>query len=603
MAPAARKMRRKLAAILMADIVGYSRLTGLDEPGTLTRFKQHLKTFIRPAIRRGRGRLVKTLGDGLLAEFDSPVNAVECALAIQTGAAEWNRSKVADHQIRYRIGINLGDIVFEDGDILGDGVNVAARLQTLSETNGIVVSQTVAQHITGKLEVAFEDMGEQKLKNIREPVRVYRVHPATNTSDQPLRRHVHTETPTIGVLPLANMSKDPEQSYFSDGIAEDLITELSRFRTISVVSRTASFRYRDTTVDMQKIADELGAQFLVEGSVRKAEQRLRITLQLIHAQSRKHVWAEKYDVELSDLFTVQDDVTRRVVAAIVPKMEAEELEIARKRPTAHMRAYDCYLRGKAMYQAATSSHGKIDARPLFEEAVGIDPEFARPYCYLAAIDNLRAVTLAPGASTTVLRDQARQYALKAASLDDSDPLTHLSLSWSHLWRHEFDAARKHLDIATRLNPNDSDRAVDRGTTLMYLGEPEAAVEIILNAIRLNPFHPDAYLVDLAEAYFAAHRYEDMLRVAEQVSDSSAIFMAWKAAACAYAGRTENARQLATQFVEGVRAIWAGKRDAGPTEYVEWLLSFSPFRRPEDTEHLVQGLKLAGLEIRRGGERR
>jgi TolB-like protein len=597
MAPAARKMRRKLAAILMADIVGYSRLTGLDEPGTLARFKQHLKAFIRPAIRRGHGRLVKTLGDGLLAEFDSPVNAVECALAMQTGAAEWNRSKVADHQIRYRIGINLGDVVLEDGDVLGDGVNVAARLQTLSETDGIVVSQTVAQHITGKLAVAFEDMGEQKLKNIREPVRVYRVRAAA-TTEQALHHHTPTATPTIGVLPLANMSKDPEQTYFSDGIAEDLITELSRFRTISVVSRTASFRFRDAGADIQKIADELGAQFLVEGSVRRAEQRLRITLQLIHAQSRKHVWAEKYDVGLSDLFAVQDDVTRRVVAAIVPKIEAEELEIARKRPTAHMRAYDCYLRGKALYQAATDSLGKINARPLFEEAIAIDPEFARPYCYLAAIDNLRAVTLAPGASTALLRDQARQYALRAASLDDSDPLTHLSLSWSHLWRREFDAARKHLDIATRLNPNDTDRAVDRGTTLMYLGEPDAAIEIMLNAMQLNPFHPDSYRVDLAEAYFAAHRYDDMLRLAEQVADPSPLFTAWKAAACAYAGRDGDAQRLAKQFVDSVHAIWTGKPDAGPTDYVEWLLSFSPFRRAEDTDHLVQGLRRAGLDIAR-----
>jgi tetratricopeptide (TPR) repeat protein len=205
--------------------------------------------------------------------------------------------------------------------------------------------------------------------------------------------------------------------------------------------------------------------------------------------------------------------------------------------------------------------------------------------------------LSPGASTTLLRNQAREYALKAASLDDSDPLTHLSLSWSHLWRREFDAARKHLDIATRLNPNDTDRAVDRGTTLMYLGEPDAAIEIILDAMRLNPFHPDSYLVDLAEAYFAAHRYDDMLHVAEQITDTSPIFTAWRAAACAYAGRTEEARRLADRFVESVSAIWAGRPGAGPTEYVEWLLSFSPFRRREDTDHLVEGLRRAGLDIR------
>jgi adenylate cyclase len=596
MAQSRSKVRRKLAAILMADVVGYSRLTGLDETGTLAQFKRHMTDHIRPAIRRCRGRLVKTLGDGLLAEFDSAVNAVECALSMQEGAALQNKALPADRQLRFRIGINLGDVVFEDDDVLGDGVNVAARLQTLAEPGGIVVSQSIAKHVAGKLAVSFADLGEQSLKNIAEPVHAFKV--AAPGMHEPAHGNIPAPSgkPIIAILPFLNLSKDPEQSYFSDGITEDMITELSRFRTISVIARNSSFVYRDKSVDVKQIAKDLNAQFVVEGSVRKFEERVRITVQLIHAESRRHVWAEKYDVGLSEIFAVQDDVIRRVVATIVPKIEAEELDIARRRPTSHARAYDCYLRGKAKYHAATDGPGKVEARRHFEEAVEIDPEFARSYCYLAAIDNNLTLFSAAGTSLAALREQAKQYAIKAASLDDSDPLTHLSLAWSHLWRCEFDAARKHLDIATRLNPNDADRAMDRGTTLMYLGEPEAAIDIMLGAMRLNPFYPDFYLVDLAEVYFAAHRYEDMIRTAEQITNASAAFTAWKAAAYAYAGREQDARRHAEQFVQSVRAIWAGDPAAGPVEYVEWLLSFCPFRRPQDTEHLARGLLLAGLEI-------
>ena len=578
----------------MADVVGYSRLTGADEIGTLAQFKRHMSEYIRPAIRRGHGRLVKTLGDGLLVEFDSAVDAVNCALAVQEGAAIRNHSVAPDHQMRFRIGINLGDVVLEGGDVLGDGVNVAARLQTLAEPGDVVVSQSIAQHVTGKIAGALEDLGEHALKNIAKPVQVFRI--VASHKPMTTKQTETSPTPAVAILPFVNLSNDPEQSYFSDGIAEDMLTELSRFRTISVIARNSSFVYRDKSVDVKQIAKELSIQFLVEGSVRKIGQRVRITVQLIHAESRRHVWAEKYDVELSDIFSVQDDVTRRVVATIVPKIETEELEIARRQPTAHMRAYDCYLRGKAKYHAATDGPSKLEARRYFEEATEIDPEFARAYCYLAAIDNSLTLFSAAGTSLAPLREQAKQFALKAASLDDSDPLTHLSLAWSHLWRREFDAARRHLDIATRLNPNDADRAMDRGTTLMYLGEPDAAVDVMLAAIRLNPFHPKSYSVDLAEAYFAAHRYDDMIRVAEQTGDTSPKFMAWKAAAYAYAGRMDDARHWAERFIADVRALWAGEASAGPTQYVEWLLSFCPFRRPEDREHLVHGLRLAGLTI-------
>jgi TolB-like protein len=589
------KQRRKLAAILMADVVGYSRLTRLDEPGTLAEVRLRVNEQMRPQIRRHRGKLVKTLGDGVLAEFSSPVDAVQCALALQEASSARNRTQQKEKQLELRIGINLGDVVLEDGDILGDGVNIAARLQTLADPGGIVISHALAQHVKGKLSATLEDLGEKKLKNIPDPVRVYKVLLPGAVAGRPARQEKASATPSIAVLPFLNMSGDPEQSYFSDGITEDIITELARFRTFQVIARNSSFVYRDKAVDVKQIADELGVEFVVEGSVRKLDERVRITVQVINAETRRHVWADKYDVDLSGIFAVQDDVTRRVVATLVPKIEAEELENARKRPTAHVRAYECYLRGKALYFSGLDAKGRAGAQKFFEEAIALDPQFAAPYCYLARIENNFTMFSAAGVPLEPFRLRAWQYAQKAVALDDSDPHAHFCLAWCHLWRHEFEAARKHLDISMRLNPNDAERAVDRGTTLMYLGEVEAGIESMNLGIRLNPYHPDAFLGDLAEAYFVARRYDDMLKLAEQIRDPSPRFPAWKAAAYAYAGRQEEARHAAEDFVARVRAIWAGDASAGTPQYVAWLLSFSPFRSQADRRHLVEGLKRAGLD--------
>ncbi len=590
----ATKQRRKLAAVLMADVVGYSRMTHLDEQGTLAEVRHRVDEQMRPLIRRHRGKLVKTLGDGVLAEFSSPVDAVHCALALQEASVERNRTQPKDKQLEFRIGINLGDIVLEDDDILGDCVNVAARLQTLADPGGILVSQALAQHVKGKLSAPLEDLGEKKLKNIPEPVRVFKVLVPGAVAGRTARTEKGSTAPSIAVLPFVNMSGDPEQRYFSDGITEDIITELSRFRTLSVIARNSSFVYRDRAVDVKQIADELGVQFVVEGSVRKLEERVRITVQAINADSRRHIWADKYDVDMSDIFAVQDDVTRRVVATLVPKLEAEELESARKRP--HARAYDCYLRGKAAYYSAHEAKAWVEAAKYFEEAIAIDPQFAAPYCYLARIENNFTMFGAAGTPLAPFRERAWQYAKTAVALDDSDAHAHFCLAWCHLWRHEFEAARKHLDISTRLNPNDAERAVDRGTTLMYLGEVDAAVESMTLGIRLNPYHPDAFLGDLAEAYFVAHRYDEMLKLAAQIPDPSPRFPAWKAAAFAYVGRQDEARREAENFIARVRAIWAGDAAAGPREYVAWLLSFSPFRNESDRRHLIEGLKRAGIDF-------
>jgi len=585
--------RRKLAAVMMADVVGFSRMTNEDEPATLAALKESLAGVIRPQIRTFNGKLIKSLGDGFLATFDSPVHAVECALAIQHDINTHAGKQASGQRLPFRIGINLGDIVLDGRDVMGDTVNVASRLPELAEPGGIVIAASIAEHVRGKVPSGFTDLGPRPLKNIAAPVRVFRLNAASTTAPAAPRPVVR---PAIAVLPFANMSGDAEQLYFSDGITEDIITELARFRTISVIARTSSFAYRGRALDVKQVAAELGVQFLVEGSVRKFDNRARITVQLIAADTGRHIWADRWDLELDAIFRVQDEITRKVVAMVVPKIEAAELEIARRNPTGQMRAYDCYLRAKALYYAATDAAGRMEARRLFEEAIRLDSAFAAPYGFIVRVDNTQAKFAGAGAPIGSLRESAWRAAQRAATLDDSDAMIQLELAWCHLWRGEFDAAERHLKIAMDLNPNDPDRAVDFGTTLMYLGDAERAIELMNAAMHLNPLHPDTYVTDLAEANFVARRYEEMLKLAEQVPDASPQFAAWKAAGYAFAGRSAEAEAQARLFIKNMKAIWAGDPEAAEAEYVQWLLSFCPFRRSEDLQHLMEGLRLAGLPV-------
>lgn len=579
----------------MADMVGYSRLMGADEPGTLAQFKKQLREFIEPTIQECSGRLVKTLGDGLLVEFDSPVNAVNCAISIQANAAKNAASMPGGPPLRYRIGVNFGDIIADGDDIVGDVVNIAARIQALAEPGETHISHAVFEHVKGKVTADFDELGERALKNIAQPILVYRVRSRSGHA-HPSAELPLSVNPVVAVLPFTAMSGDPEQQYFSDGMAEDIITELSRFRTVSVIARNSSFVYRDRATDVQQIGRDLGAQFVVEGSVRKFADSARITVQLVNSEWRHHIWAERYDTALADIFKVQDDVTRRVVASIVPRIESEELEVARRRPTSHMRAYDCYLRGKAEYYAARDGAGIEKSRHYFNEAVRLDPVFASAYCYLAKIENTMSMFVAAGTPLGPFRERAWHLTNKAASLDSNDAVTQLSLAWGHLYRREFDAARRHFDISSKLNPNDAELAVDRGTTLMCLGEADAAIGLILTGLRLNPLHQESCLADLAEAYFVAHRYEDMIQAAEQIGDPTPRFSAWRAAGYAMAGRGAEAKHHAEVFLKQLNAIWEGAPGAGPGEYVDWLLSWSPFRRLEDRDHLLEGLRCAGLRF-------
>jgi TolB-like protein len=341
------RVERRLTTILAADVAGYSRLTGLDEEGTHARLQDHLQSLLEPKIAEHRGRIVKRTGDGLLAEFGSVVDAVRCAVDVQEGMVQRNTDVSEEKRIEFRLGINIGDIIIDHGDIFGDGVNVAARLEGIADPGGMCISDWAYQQVRDKLDVVFEDAGEQQLKNIARPVRMYRVRPvgaaATKRSSLSL-----PDKPSIAVLPFQNMSGDPEQEYFADGIVEEIITALSRFRELFVIARNSSFTYKGRAVDMKQVGRELGVRYVLEGSVRKAGNRLRITGQLIDTQTGAHLWADRFEGTLEDIFDLQDQVTGKVIAAIVPKLEQVEIDRAKRKPTENLDAYDYYLRGMAI---------------------------------------------------------------------------------------------------------------------------------------------------------------------------------------------------------------------------------------------------------------
>src|ERR1700759_803029 len=377
------RVERRLAAILAADVAGYSRLMGADEEGTLARLKACRKALVDPKISEYRGRIVKTTGDGMLVEFGSAVDAVRCAVELQRGVASSNVDIPEAKRIEFRIGIHVGDIIIDDNDIFGDGVNIAARLEGIADPGGICISDDAHRQIRGKTEVAYDDMGHQSLKNITEPRRAWRSRPATNAEpsevvDRPAPMLALPDKPSIAVLPFTNMSGDPEQEYFADGIVEDIITALSRMTWLVVIARNSSFTYKGKAVDIKQVGRELGVRYVLEGSVRKAGNRVRITGQLIDAATGTHLWADRFDGALEDVFELQDEVTTNVIGAISPKLEQAEIERARRKPTEKLAAYDYFLRGMAnIYQGTKQAN--LEALQNFQQAISVDENFSTAY--------------------------------------------------------------------------------------------------------------------------------------------------------------------------------------------------------------------------------
>jgi adenylate cyclase len=481
------RVQRRLAAILAADVAGYSRLTGVDEEGTIARLRALRRELIDPAIAEHRGRIVKTTGDGILIEFASVVDAVRCAVEVQEGMATRNDGEPANRRIEFRVGIHLGDVVVDGDDLLGDGVNVAARLETAAEPGGVCISEDVYRQVRDRVPCQLVDGGEQQFKNIARAVRVYRVADGTSTTAASQATLPLPDKPSIAVLPFQNMSGDVEQEYFADGVVEEIITALSRFRHLFVIARNSSFAYKSHAVDVKQVGRQLGVRYVLEGSVRKAANRVRITGQLIDSSSNAHLWGDRFDGSLEDIFDLQDQVTASVVGAITPRLEQAEIERAKRKPTESLNAYDCYLRALAnFYKQPLSPDCADKALALCYQAIELDPEFATAYGLGASCYSLRKMagyTTDPAQETAETARLARRVVELGG--DDAAALSWLGWPLAYVVR-DLDASIATIERALVLNSNLARAWYASGLVRSFYGEPEIAIEHLGRALRLNP---------------------------------------------------------------------------------------------------------------------
>jgi adenylate cyclase len=512
------RVQRRLAAIMAADAVGYSRMMGRDEAGTLARLKSLRSEFLHPKVAEYGGRIVKTTGDGTLIEFPSAVDAVSNAVDVQRGMAVRNASLPEDQQIQIRIGINVGDIIVDHEDIYGDGVNVAARLESIAEPGGICVSSIVNESVGNRVDVAFTDGGEVRVKNIDRLIRVWKWRPdADPSSNQPGPKTAAPalpDKPSLAVLPFTNMSGDPEQEYFADGIAEDIITELSRLPWFFVIARNSSFSFKGKAVDVKKIGAELGVAYVLEGSVRKAGNRLRINAQLIDAATGNHVWAARYDREIADIFDIQDKINQAIIGAVAPEFVSAELKRTRQKDPADLSAWECVMRGRA-HVWKFGREDSLIARRLFEQAMTLSPKSGLGASDLALVYFLDAFYGWGQSREQSLKDMIAT-AEKSAAADETDPLALTILAWSYLFALKWDLALATIDRAIALSPNFAPAIGIRGTILACADEIDAGIAAIEEAMRRSPrdgFMP-FWLMGLYWAYHCLQDYEKAAATAQ-----------------------------------------------------------------------------------------
>ncbi len=587
-------MERRLAAILAADVVGYSRLMGEDEAGTLARLKSLHKELVRPSITERKGRIVKLMGDGLLAEFPSVVEAVQCAADIQKAMPDRETDLPEERRTRLRIGVNLGDIIVEGSDIYGDGVNVAARLEALAEPGGICVSGPTFDTVDGKLDLAFEDIGEQQVKNIAKPVRVYRLasgRPQKGPPIHPAEPLPLPDKPSIAVLSFDNMSGDPEQEYFSDGITEDIITQLSRFREILVIARNSSFAYKGKAVKVQDIGRDLGVAYVVEGSVRKAGNQVRVTAQLIETATGNHLWAERYDRELEDVFAVQDEITRTIVGTVQGRVDLVGQQRALRLSGEGLRAYDMVLKGKALCLLYTKEEN-ARAREILEQAIALDPDNTEALVWLAETYFVEA-NERWGLDFKGSYERALELIRQAVRSDETDSTAHSMLGELHMHLQDYGQAEFHLKKGLELNPNNFHARASMGIFLAAIGEPERALEEFDQAKTLNPIDPSWVPLYRGVAYFTARRYKAAVAALKETQDPLDELFGWLAASYALAGQIDEARAAMDEYLRRAERNMASVPDRLEDwrEYWQWIAAY---KNPADLEHLMDGLRKAGL---------
>jgi adenylate cyclase len=584
------RVNRKLAAVLAADVVGYSRLMGADEAGTLAALKHHREIVFDPAVAAHNGRIVKLIGDGAIVEFASVVDAVNCAISVQRSGPSLPDANGRQPAIVLRIGINLGDVIIEGDDIYGDGVNIAARLEPLAEPGGICVSSIVNESIGNRIDVHFQDSGEITAKNIDRPIRIWKWHPkAIKKSHPPVngaKPLPDLATASIAVLPFTNMSGDPEQEYFSDGISEDIITDLSKISGLTVIARNSSFTYKGRAVDVRQVSRDLGVGSVLEGSIRRAGNRVRITAQLVDATNGAHLWADRYDRDLTDIFEVQDDVTRRIVGALKVTLSPDEKARLADSGAPDINAYDCYLRGRELLTVNPKNRERFEQSiKFFTRAAEIDPSYSLAYAGLSMAYNLDYQNRWSDTPDNSLR-LAKDNAERAIEKNPKEPFARLVASWAAIFEKDLDRAKSEADIALSLNPNYSGAYVILGHIETLSGRPLEAIPALERATRLDPTFRQQHLHFLGMAHLLAGKYETAAALLRERillvpgTDFSRVLLA---SALGYLGEVDEARR-----------IWRELKEINPKYSFGEHFARQAFRKEDDVQRIAEGLAKAGL---------
>jgi adenylate cyclase len=587
-------VERRLVAIFAADVEGYSRLMGRDEVGTLRNLTERRK-ILDALILAHRGRIANTAGDSVLAEFASAVDAVLCALEAQIACADANDQLPLDRRINFRIGVHVGDVMVRAGDILGDGVNIAARLEGIAESGGICISDDAHRQVRGKVDVAFDDMGPQTLKNIAEPMRAWQIRigsePASDHRKNPAPPNqplALPDMPSIAVLPFQNMSGDPEQEYFADGMVEDIITGLSRSKSLFVIARNSSFTYKGKAVDIKRVGRELGVRYVLEGSVRKSGNRVRITGQLVDAATGNHIWADRYDSTLEDIFDLQDRVTMSLIGAIAPHLERAEIARAQRKPTENLQAYDYYLRALAIFYRFSTREANMEAFKLAQTAYNLDPDFAAPFA-LAADSLVQRWGFGWSSGGPEEVTEASRLARRALELDKDDP-TVLATAGLVLgiFVGDVEEGAALLARAISLNPNLALARTWNGYVQLYLGDGDAAIEHLQIGLRMSPLDPRIFVAQagMATAHFLAGRYEEAKLWAKISLQQNPHYI--------NSHRMMMACHAMTGRVEEARLSCAVARQIDPDQRISTVLTSWHFRRPKDLQLFAEAFRIAGM---------
>jgi adenylate cyclase len=582
----AHRVERKLSAIFAADVEGYSRLMGRDEVGTLRTLTAY-RVIIDQLIASHRGRIFNTAGDSILADFASAVDAVECAVEVQGAVGKEDADRLADEQMHFRVGIHVGDIIVQGDNLFGDGVNIAARLEALAEPGGICVSGTVRDQIGTKLPLSFTDLGEQQVKNIVQPIRAYQVRGETSPTATPILGSSLPlpDKPSVAVLPFTNMSADPEQEFFADGIAEDVITALSRYPSLFVIARNSCFTYKGRAVDVKEVGRELGVRYVLEGSLRKARNRIRVTAQLVEAETGKHVWAERYDRDLADIFAVQDEIAEAVTVSIAPVIAEAERQRAMRKPPESLDAWAAYQRGLWHLSKATANDNTA-AEKFFQQAIDLDSTFAGGYRALAEAQFYAAVAFQTRSFPEVQKSM-EALAHRAIALDNGDAEAHSWLGETLLTLGDYEGALAETKRALAISPNLASAHGWLGVVLVYSGRPSEGLVNIRRYLRLDPRDPSIAILSMQAAvgHYLCRDYEAAVEAVKPVIRSYPDFpnpYRWLAAALGQLGRTNEGQQALDKAIAVL-----------PEAFEMYVRTRPPWFRPEDHVHMLEGLRKAG----------